>query len=187
MDIEKYSAGPCPVGRGLVMVGDAWSMLILRDAGFGLTRFDQFRRSLGIAPNILTRRLTALTKAGLLEKRNYRERPPRDAYLITEAGRDFLPILQVIGAWGRRHNGGGDLSHVVDTETGEAIDPVVIDRQTGAPIGTRPLRLVRPVAFVAPADADTQRQPAVPERPGSLRSSAPQSPKRPSRQQEDSP
>jgi DNA-binding HxlR family transcriptional regulator len=82
------------------MAGDAWSMLILRDAGFGLTRFDQFRHSLGIAPNILTRRLTALTKAGLLEQRNYRERPPRDEYLITEAGRDFLPVLQIIGAWG---------------------------------------------------------------------------------------
>jgi DNA-binding HxlR family transcriptional regulator len=183
MDIEKYSAGPCPVGRGLVMVGDAWSMLILRDAGFGLTRFDQFRSSLGIAPNILARRLTALTKAGLLEKRNYRERPPRDEYLITEAGRDFLPILHVIGAWGRRHNGGGDLSHVVDIETGEAIDPVVIDRQTTAPIGTRPLRLVRPVALVAPADADTQRQPAVLERPRSLRSSL----RRPSPQRGDSP
>src|ERR1700674_2831308 len=124
MDIEKYSTGPCPVGRGLVMVGDAGSMMILPDAGFGLTRFDQFRRSLGIAPNILTRRLTALTKAGLLEKRNYCERPPREEYLITEAGPDFLPILQVIGAWGRRHNGGGALSYVVDAETEEAIDPV---------------------------------------------------------------
>jgi DNA-binding HxlR family transcriptional regulator len=187
MDIEKYSAGACPVGRGLAMVGDAWSMLILRDAGFGLTRFEQFRSSLGIAPNILTRRLTALTRAGLLEKKSYRKRPPRDDYVITEAGRDFLPILQVIGAWGRRHNGGGDLSHVVDTETGEAIDPVVIDRQTGAPIGTRPLRLVTPVAFVARADADTSRQRVLPERPGSLTSSAPRSPKSPSPQQGDSP
>jgi DNA-binding HxlR family transcriptional regulator len=185
MDIEKYSAGPCPVGRGLAMVGDAWSMLILRDAGFGLTRFDQFRRSLGIAPNILARRLTALTKAGLLEKRNYQERPPRDEYLITEAGRDFLPILQVIGAWGRRHNGVGDLSYAVDAETGEAIDPVVIDRLTGAPIGTRPLRLVRPAASASSTDA--QLRPAVPQRPGLPRSSAPGSPKHPSPQQGESP
>jgi DNA-binding HxlR family transcriptional regulator len=143
MDIEKYSSGPCPIGRALALVGDAWSMLILRDAGFGLTRFDQFRSSLGIAPNILTRRLKALTEAGLLEKRSYSERPPRDEYVITEAGRDFLPVLQVIGAWGRRHNGGGSMSHVVDVETGEQVEPVVVDRKTGAPIGTRPLRLVR--------------------------------------------
>ena len=71
MDTEKFSEGPCPVARALIRVGDAWSMLILRDAGYGRTRFDQFRQSLGIAPNILTRRLAALTEAGLLEKRRY--------------------------------------------------------------------------------------------------------------------
>ena len=144
MDIEKYSLGPCPVGRGLTKVGDAWSMLILRDAGFGLTRFDQFRASLGIAPNILARRLKALTEAGLLETRRYSERPPRAEYLITEAGRDFLPVLQVIGAWGRRHNGAGELSYLVDAETGTRVDPVVVDRATGSAIGARPLRLVTP-------------------------------------------
>ncbi|MHB8286016.1 MAG: winged helix-turn-helix transcriptional regulator [Caulobacteraceae bacterium] len=144
MDNEKYSLGPCPVGRGLAKVGDAWSMLILRDAGFGLTRFDQFRTNLGIAPNILARRLAALTEAGLLEKRSYSERPPREEYLITEAGRDFLPILQAIGAWGRKHNGGGDLSTLVDVETGLAVEPVVIDQVSGAPLGARPVRLVTP-------------------------------------------
>ena len=71
MDTEKDSTGACPIGRALAKVGDAWSMLILRDAGLGLTRFDQFRASLGIAPNILARRLKALTDAGLLEKRRY--------------------------------------------------------------------------------------------------------------------
>lgn len=73
-------------------------MLILRDAGLGLTRFDQFRGSLGIAPNILARRVKALTRAGLLDRRSCSKRPPRYEYLITEAGRDFLPVLQVIGA-----------------------------------------------------------------------------------------
>ena len=113
MDRQKFSRGICPVGRGLALVGDAWSMLILRDVGFGMTRFDQFRTSLGIAPNILARRLKALTEAGLLKKQRYSRRPPRDEYVLTEAGRDFLPVLQVIGAWGRRHNGRGELSCVV--------------------------------------------------------------------------
>ena len=144
MDTEKYSEGACPIGRGLAKVGDAWSMLILRDAGLGLTRFDQFRASLGIAPNILARRLKALTDAGLLEKRRYSEHPPREEYVITEAGRDFLPVLQAIGAWGRRHNGKGHLSHMVDVQTGQRVEPVVVDRATGAPIGTRALRLVAP-------------------------------------------
>jgi DNA-binding HxlR family transcriptional regulator len=144
MDIEKYSAGTCPIGRGLAKVGDAWSMLILRDAGLGLTRFDQFRASLGIAPNILARRLKALTEAGLLEKVRYSARPPRDEYRITDSGRDFLPVLQAFGAWGRKHNGAGAVSHVVDAETGAVVEPVVVDRVTGAAIGTRALRLVTP-------------------------------------------
>jgi DNA-binding HxlR family transcriptional regulator len=146
MDVDKFSSGACPIGRGLAKVGDAWSMLILRDAGLGLTRFDQFRASLGIAPNILARRLKALTDAGLLEKRRYSEHPPREEYVITEAGRDFLPVLQAIGAWGRRHNGEGQLSHMVDVQTGQRVEPVVVDRATGAPIGTRPLQLVTPRA-----------------------------------------
>lgn len=144
MDKDKYSSGHCPIGRALALVGDSWSLLILRDAGFGLTRFDHFRASLGIAPNILAKRLKALTEAGLLEKRTYSERPPRDEYVVSEAGRDFLPVLQAIGVWGRRHNGEGELSHVIDVETGERVEPVVIDVKTGAPLGTRPVRLVRP-------------------------------------------
>ncbi|WP_157217735.1 winged helix-turn-helix transcriptional regulator [Flavisphingomonas formosensis] len=144
MDAEKFSGGYCPVARGLARVGDAWSMLILRDASYGLARFDQFRVSLGIAPNILTRRLKALTDDGLLEKRRYSERPPRDEYVLTAAGRDFLPILYAIGAWGARHHGGGPLTRATDAETGRVIDPVVIDRNSGAPIGSRPLRLTVP-------------------------------------------
>lgn len=134
------------MGRGLARVGDAWSMLILRDASLGMTRFDQFRTSLGIAPNILTRRLRALTADGLLDKRRYSERPPRDEYLLTEAGRDFLPVLHVIGEWARRHHGGGEVSRLVDAGTGAPVRPVVIDGETGAPIAGRALRVEAPEA-----------------------------------------
>lgn len=144
MDTEKYSAGPCPVARALLRVGDAWSMMILRDASFGATRFDQFRTSLGIAPNILTRRLAALTEHGLLDKRRYSQRPPRDEYVLTEKGRDFLPILSAIGAWGRKHHGEGGTSHMCDAGTGAPIEPVVIDRATGRPIAEIEMRTVLP-------------------------------------------
>lgn len=144
MAIDENNSGTCPVDRGLMRVGDRWSILILRDIERGLTRYDQMRTSLGIAPNILSRRLTALTDAGLIEKRRYSQRPPRDEYLLTEAGRDFLPILTAIGAWGRKHNGAGALTRQIDVETGEAIRPVVIDANTGAPIGSRPLRFEYP-------------------------------------------
>ena len=89
-------------------------------------------------------RLRKLTEAGLLTKTRYSEKPPRDEYLLTEAGRDFLPVLQVVGAWGRRHNGQGALSYSVDAETGTMVEPVVVDRVTGEPVGSRLLRLVRP-------------------------------------------
>jgi DNA-binding HxlR family transcriptional regulator len=146
MDTQKLSGGPCPIGRALDLIGDGWSMLILRDAGYGLARFDQFRTSLGIAPNILARRLKALTAAGLLEKQRYSEHPPRDEYVITAAGRDFLPVLAALGAWGRKHNGGGcELSYLQDEDSGRRIVPVVIDAVTGAPIGSRPLKLVTPI------------------------------------------
>lgn len=125
-------------------VGDRWSILVLRDIERGLTRYDQMRASLGIAPNILSRRLSALVEAGLIEKRRYSQRPPRDEYLLTEAGRDFLPILAAIGAWGRKHNGAGALTRQVDIQTGQAIRPVVVDANTGAPLGSRPLRFEYP-------------------------------------------
>jgi DNA-binding HxlR family transcriptional regulator len=130
----------CPIARSVAFVGDAWSLLILRDASLGITRFDDFRKSLGIAPTMLTRRLGTLTEEGLLEKRRYSERPPRDEYLLTGAGRDFLPVLFMIGAWGRQHRGGGKLTRFVDAETGKEIQPVAVDASNGAKIGSRPIR-----------------------------------------------
>ncbi|WP_062208390.1 helix-turn-helix domain-containing protein [Aureimonas sp. AU12] len=129
----------CPIGRGIASIGDAWSLLILRDAHAGLTRFDQFRRNLGIAPTMLTKRLGALTQDGLLEKRVYSDRPPREDYVLTQAGRDFLPVLLMIGAWAQR-NCGSNLARYVDEETGHEIEPVAIDAVTGARLGTRPIR-----------------------------------------------
>lgn len=142
MNAKNSCDSPCPIARTLAVAGDAWSILILRDAHAGLTRFDQFRKSLGIAPGILTRRLTDLTDEGLLEKRSYSERPPREEYVLTPAGRDFLPVLFMLGAWGRRHRGGGALTRFVDAGAGTDIEPVAVDAVTGARIGTRPIRIV---------------------------------------------
>jgi DNA-binding HxlR family transcriptional regulator len=144
MDHEKLCTGTCPVARAVAQVGDTWTTLILREAGLGSTRFDQFQKSLEIAPNILTRRLTALVEAGLLEKRRYSQRPPRDEYILTEPGRDYLPILQALGAWGRKHFGEGPLSWPIDAATGDVVDPVVVDRNTGRPIADIDLRIVLP-------------------------------------------
>src|SRR4051794_41750889 len=124
----------CPIARGLDRVGEWWSILILRDAFYGLTRFDEFQKSLGIAPNMLTRRLDALVEAGLLERRRYSERPPRDEYLLTERGRDFRPVLLAFMAWGNRHPAPQGISvQLVDAATGRPADPRPGDRGTRRP------------------------------------------------------
>lgn len=137
------AAASCPIARSLAVFGDAWSMLILRDAHAGLTRFDQFRKNLGIVPTMLTRRLAALTAEGLLEKHRYSD-SSREEYVLTDAGRDLLPVLFMLGEWGRRHRCQGELVRIVDAESGIDVRPVVIDEVTGAQIGTRPLRVLNP-------------------------------------------
>jgi DNA-binding HxlR family transcriptional regulator len=144
MNSKNPSTSTCPIARTLAVLGDAWTMLILRDANVGLTRFDQFRKSLGIAPTMLTKRLAVLTEEKLLEKRLYSDRPPRDEYLLTEAGRAYLPVLFMIGAWGRKYRGKGKLTRFLDAETGRDIEPVAIDAATGAELGTRAIRVLMP-------------------------------------------
>jgi DNA-binding HxlR family transcriptional regulator len=132
MQRKSFGSMTCPIARSLERVGEWWSILILRDAFRGLTRFDQFQKSLDIAPNILTRRLNALVESGLLERRAYSEHPPRFEYVLTERARDFRAVLWALLAWGNRHFAPeGPSVVVVDTETGETADPVLVDRHTG--------------------------------------------------------
>ena len=131
----SFDSMPCPIARSLERVGEWWSILILRDAFAGLTRFEEFQDSLGIAPNMLTRRLGALVEDGLLERRPYSARPPRHEYVLTERGRDFRPVLLAMLAWGNRHFAPEGASvQLVDARTGAPADPVLVDRATGRPI-----------------------------------------------------
>lgn len=126
---------PCPIARSLDRVGEWWSILILRDALRGVTRFEDFRRNLGVAPNMLTRRLNALVDSGLLERRQYSDRPPRHEYVPTQRGRDFRPVLLALLAWGNRHFAPeGPSVELVNAETGQVADPVLVDRHTGLPV-----------------------------------------------------
>ena len=135
MQHKSFEGMRCPIARSLERVGEWWSILILRDAFQGLTRFDQFQKSLKIAPNMLTRRLNALVESGLLERQQYNDRPPRFEYVLTERGRDFRPVLWTLLAWGNKHFAPEGASVViVDAETGELADPVVVDRNSGRPL-----------------------------------------------------
>ncbi len=135
MQRKSFGRMVCPIARSLERVGEWWSILILRDALHGLTRFDEFQKSLGIAPNMLARRLNALVEAGLLQRSRYSDRPPRYEYVLTARGRDFRPIIVALLAWGNRHFAPeGPSVLLVNTKTGAAVDPILVDRATGRPI-----------------------------------------------------
>jgi DNA-binding HxlR family transcriptional regulator len=135
MQRKSLARMPCPIARSLERVGEWWSMLIMRDALHGFTRFEQFRDSLGIAPNMLTRRLNALVEAGLLERRRYSEHPPRDEYVPTARGRDLRPVLIALLAWGNRHfTPEGRSVELIDARTGAPVDPILVDAASGRPI-----------------------------------------------------
>jgi DNA-binding HxlR family transcriptional regulator len=138
----------CPIAHGLEHVGEWWSILILRDALKGMTRFDEFQKSLGIAPNMLTRRLGTLVDSRLLERRLYSEKPPRYEYVLTERGRDFRPVLWALLTWGNKHfPPDGETSVVVESATGVPAEPLFIDARTGRPLRAPDFKVIRvPVA-----------------------------------------
>jgi DNA-binding HxlR family transcriptional regulator len=152
---KSFETLQCPVARSLERVGQWWSILILRDAFLGATRFDQFQKSLGIAPNILTRRLVALVEAGMFEKHRYSEHPPRDEYRLTERGRDFRSVLWALLAWGNNHLAPEGPSVVImDADTGMLADPVLVDRASLRPLQAPAFRTAPGPA----ADDDTRKR-----------------------------
>ena len=145
MQRKSFADMACPIARSLEQVGEWWSMLILRDAFAGKSRFDEFQQSLGIASNMLTRRLAALVDAGMLERRLYSERPARHEYLLTERGRDFRTVLVALLAFGDRHFavGGGGGARVVDAATGAVVEPMLVDRRSGRELVEPEFTIVR--------------------------------------------
>ena len=102
MKRTPFSRMHCSMARSLEVMGDWWTPLILRDLYAGLARFDELVGDLGISRNLLARRLLALEKHGLLERRRYQERPKRYEYVMTEAARELVPVLLALTAWGDR-------------------------------------------------------------------------------------
>ncbi len=142
MTLSPFATPECPIGRALSQVGDAWTMLILREALKGCRTFAGFEAALGVAPSTLTRRLEQLCVDGLLVRCRYQERPPRDDYELTEKGLELLPVLLALGSWGNRWLApDGELMVPVDAETGEPLDTVVTNRRTGKPVGRRRVAL----------------------------------------------
>jgi DNA-binding HxlR family transcriptional regulator len=100
---RDYEGQDCSIARALEIVGERWTLLIVRDAFLGLSRFDQFQESLGIARNVLTDRLNRLVDEGILDRLRYSERPPRYEYVLTPIGRELDIALAGFRQWGDRH------------------------------------------------------------------------------------
>ncbi|ALG08772.1 winged helix-turn-helix transcriptional regulator [Kibdelosporangium phytohabitans] len=129
---SSFAAMECPAARTLDQVGEWWSLLIIRDALHGLTRFDEFQQSMGISTNSLSRRLKELCDNGLLERHPYQDNPTRYEYRLTRRGRDLQPVVEALAVWGRKYmTRGKGAVRLVDTETGDLADPVLVDRNTG--------------------------------------------------------
>ncbi|HUE60283.1 MAG TPA: helix-turn-helix domain-containing protein [Acidimicrobiales bacterium] len=135
MERKSFADMRCSVAQCLEVAGEWWSMLIVRDAFLGVTRFDQFQERLGISRNVLNQRLAYLVEQGVLEKVPYSEHPPRHDYRLTPKGRDLWPVLTAMRQWGDKyaapdgppleimHKGCGKISHSVMTcsSCGQAI------------------------------------------------------------------
>lgn len=102
MKRTPFSRWPCSVARTVDILGDWWTPLVLREAFYGVRRFNEFQGALKIGRNVLSQRLVRLVDEGLLDRVRYSKRPPRHEYVLTDKGRDFWPVLAAMAAWGDR-------------------------------------------------------------------------------------
>ena len=108
MQLTSFAGMNCTIAKTLEVVGERWSLLVLRDAFLGTRRFEDFRARLGIARNILTDRLERLVDEGILERRLYQERPERFEYRLTAKGHDLYEVILALKKWGDRWTAGKD-------------------------------------------------------------------------------
>jgi DNA-binding HxlR family transcriptional regulator len=140
------SENPCSIAKALDVVGDPWTLLILRDALLGVTRFEQFSERLGIPRATLTSRLDHLCARGVLDKVPYQDNPTRSEYVLTDKGEALSPIVVSLMQWGDRwERDDQPPTRLVDAATGRVVNPVLVDRSTGVPLDELDVRAEGPV------------------------------------------
>ncbi|PZF28002.1 transcriptional regulator [Curtobacterium sp. MCLR17_045] len=136
----------CPIARSLDVLGEKWTLMIVRDAVGGSTRFSQFQQGLGIPREVLTARLASLVDGGVLERTTYKPEGARarEEYVLTDAGRDLSLVLLALGGWADRHRPSERASDLrfVDAETGEAVEAAAVTVDAQERIPTARLRAV---------------------------------------------
>jgi DNA-binding HxlR family transcriptional regulator len=154
---REYEGQVCSIARSLELVGERWTLLIVRDLVFGLSRFDQLLTSLGIASNVLTDRLNRLVDEGIVERVRYRERPERFEYRLTKKGRELGLVLLALMQWGDRHVSDKP-PRIARRRSDRSLVSVALVADDGSPVAPGDLELVpgpgaRPVARAPSARA----------------------------------
>jgi DNA-binding HxlR family transcriptional regulator len=139
---NDYKTQTCSIAGALEVVGERWSLLIVRDVFLGLRRFDQIQANLGIARNVLQARLQRLIGQGVIERIPYQERPPRYEYRLTEKGIDLWPIVVSLMQWGDRHTppAGGPAVVLEHRGCGGRVDEHRVCEKCGKPMSARDSR-----------------------------------------------
>jgi DNA-binding HxlR family transcriptional regulator len=139
---EAVTPRACSIARTLELVGERWALLALREVFLGVRRFDAIQRNTGAPRDVLSARLHKLLSAGLLERRQYQERPVRFEYRLTEAGRDLLPVLLTLMEWGDKHLVDGTPPLTYRHRCGADLTPVLVCQACGEPVARRDLTVV---------------------------------------------
>jgi DNA-binding HxlR family transcriptional regulator len=153
---KSFADMHCSVAQCLEVVGEWWTMLIIRDAFLGVTRFDDFQERLGISRNILNQRLTGLVDEAILDKVAYSDHPPRFDYRLTDKGRDLWPLVTAMRQWGDKYAApDGPPLKVVHKKCGKVSHAVMKCSVCGEPLSARDVR-----AVPGPGDHDDLMQTA---------------------------
>ena len=146
MSEASWDRSRCSVAGTLAVVGEKWSLLLLREAFLGVRRFDQLQRNTGMARNILSDRLNALVAHGVLQRELYQERPQRYEYRLTDKGLDLYPVLLTIMDWGSKHVGGEAMT-LQHKHCGAVAMPHLACPECGERVAARDMRAVRDEAI----------------------------------------
>ncbi len=145
MKAKSYAEMQCSIARTLEHVGSWWSLLIIRDAMMGARRFKDFEKSLGIAKNTLTNRLTKLVDIGIFEKVAVSENSAFEEYVLTKQGRDLAPVMIALAQWGDKWvpHEQGPSTEIIDADAGRKLSRIWPRRQDGEIIPLRKIRMKR--------------------------------------------
>lgn len=134
MKTKSFAGMRCSIAGALELIGDRWSLLLIRDLLLGLRRYDDLRASTGIPDATLAARLKHLVAQGVIERTRYQDHPPRDEYRLTAKGRDLWKVAAALREWGDRWDASGfgaPLLEIVDRVTGRNLKLALVDPETG--------------------------------------------------------